>query len=151
MCLYKNQNVHKIAEQDIVCYKIVERTIDSGELESYYMDTSIKFEEPMMSFSHYAVMRDPTIIDDRCYLEEEVVHVFATSEFDSLYLDYLVYETNWLSKGEKEAVLIECIIPKGTIYVESIVCDMQKNRITANCYPQYGALCVIPKRIIRVL
>lgn len=151
MCMYKDQNVHKIAEEDIVCYKIVERTKESGKLKSYFIGTSIKLEKPMMSFSHNAIMRDPTIIDNRCYLEEEVIHTFATCEFDSLYLDSMRSEANWSSNGKREAVLIECIIPKGTIYIENIVCNIEKPRPTTGCYPQYGALCVIPKRIIKVL
>lgn len=49
------------------------------------------------------------------------------------------------------SVLIECIIPKGTIYIENVVYNIESPRSTAGCYPQYGALCVIPKRITRVL
>lgn len=100
---------------------------------------------------HDAIMRDPTIIDNGCYLEEEVIHTFATCEFDSLYLDSMRSETNWSSNGKREAVLIECIIPKGTIYIENVVYNIEPPRSTADCYPQYGALCVIPKRITRVL
>lgn len=152
MCLYKNQNVHKIAEEDIVCYKIVVRDKKTGELCSYWHKVPIRLDEPIIAKLSEYVKRDLSRIDKPLVLRAEVVHTYRDCVLDSVYLNMIADDIKWWTTTLlHEVVMIECIIPKGTIYIENCPNKHKLHTPRDNDFAQYGALCVIPKRIIRVL
>ena len=53
MCLYKGLNKHKIAQEDIVCYKIVTRS--KYHCSTYYVSHPIYSGEPLISKDRMSV------------------------------------------------------------------------------------------------
>ena len=112
MCLILNYIKPKIADKDIVCYKLVEKTKIKGIYKSYFQEfeyiirqlytnnLDIKFVNEIIknlcpSFPHYGVYT----------IEEGMFHS---------YTNYLPFK---LSISPDESIL-KCIIPKGAYYYE---------------------------------
>jgi len=137
----------QIADKDIICYKIIEiynmpdgRSINS----SYYQGTKIAFGKPIKAL----VQSDIETLNSSLVLGAEVVHAFVEKEFSSITISHLEETTTFFSKREYRScesidiAVIECTIPKGTYYCEGY---------DQNDRPNYGALTIIPNRIIKKL
>ena len=112
MCLHLNHLEPKIADKDIVCYKLVEKTKIKGVYKSYFQEfeyvirqsytnnLDIKFVDRIIknlcpSYPHYDIYA----------IEEGMFHS---------YTNYMPFE---LLTSLDEAIL-KCIIPKGAYYYE---------------------------------
>lgn len=135
------------ASEDIVCYKIIEiynmRYGKSINL-SYYQGTRIVFGKPIKA----SVESDVRTLNLLQKLDVEVVHAFVEKEFSSITISNLEETTTFFSNPEYkfcesiDIAVIECTIPKGTYYCKGH---------DANDRPNYGALTIIPNRIIKKL
>lgn len=137
----------QIADEDIICYKIIEiYNMPDGESinSSYFQGTTIVFGKPMKA----SVESDIETLNSQEILSAEVVHAYVEKTFSSMTISHLEETTTFFSKKEYgscdsiDIAVIECTIPKGTYYCEG--CD-------ANDRPNYGALTIIPNRIIKKL
>ena len=107
MCLVINHLEPKIADKDIICYKLVKRT----KIKGIYKSSFQKFEYVIRQL--YTNNFDITYADglikgvySKYYIEEGMFHSYA-SYLCSVILNPL---PNW--------VLLKCIIPKGAYYFE---------------------------------
>ena len=108
MCLFINHLEPKIADKDIICYKLVERTKIKGVYKAQYQEfeyiirqlytNNIKIE-----FS-YKLIKPETIFG--YFIEEGMFHSYAS------YLYPVILSP--LPNG----ALLKCIIPKGAYYFE---------------------------------
>ena len=137
----------QIADKDIICYKIIEiYNMPNGKSinSSYYQGTKIAFGKPIKAL----VQSDIETLNSLQNLGAEVVHAFVEKEFSSMTISNLEETTTFFSKKEYgscdsiDIAVIECIIPKGTYYCEGY---------DQNDRPNYGALTIIPNRIIKKL
>ena len=108
MCLYVTHLEPKIADKDIICYKLVEKTKIKGIYKSYFQEfeyiirqlytNNIKIE-----FS-YKFIKDRVLFG--YFIEEGMFHSYASN----LYPVILSPLPN--------CALLKCIIPKGAYYFE---------------------------------
>ena len=111
MCLHLNHLEPKIADKDIVCYKLVDKTKIKGVYKSYFQEfeyvirqsytnnLDIKFVDRIIknlcpSYPHYGIYA----------IEEGMFHSYAN------YLSAITILPN--------CVTLKCIIPKGAYYFE---------------------------------
>lgn len=108
MCLITNQLEPKIADKDIICYKLVKRTKIKGVYKSgfqgfeyiirqlYTNNINIEFTHKLIRYSSFL----------RYSIEEGMFHSYVSS----LYPIRLNTPPNWIT--------LKCIIPKGAYYYE---------------------------------
>ena len=118
MCLHLNHLEPKIADKDIVCYKLVEKTKIKGvykscfqEFEyvirqSYTNNLDIKFVDRIIknlcpSYPHYGIYA----------IEEGMFHSYASNLYPIL-------------SPLPNCALLKCIIPKGAYYYEGYFYDL---------------------------
>lgn len=137
----------QIADKDIICYKIIEiYNMSDGKSinSSYYQGAKIVFGKPIKAL----VQSDIETLNSLLVLGAEVVHAFVEKEFSSITVSNLEETTAFFSKREYKScksvdiAVIECTIPKGTHYCEGY------DNVGR---PNYGALTIIPNRIIKKL
>ena len=114
MCLYLNHLEPKIADKDIVCYKLVEKTKIKGVYKSYFQEfeyvirqsytnnLDIKFVDRIIknlcpSYPHYGIYA----------IEEGMFHSYTSSMYPIL-------------SPSPYYTLLKCIIPKGAYYFEGL-------------------------------
>ena len=120
MCLFKGTNKHKIAQEDIVCYKLMVKYKD--RLASFYRNTDAVLGKPI----HCANPMVTEGMDALDVLEGEVVHAYVNSNIYNLDLFKRIIRRSvymaaiCLPELLCELVLVKCIIPKGTIYYEEV-------------------------------
>lgn len=143
MCLYIGLNKHKVAQEDIVCYKVITRS--RYRCLTFYQKHPIYSGVPL-------IPRDLTSVpemDEKTELSGEVVHAFQTNNLPEVYLAYLVNSiilfNTYAVNVMRDLALMECIIPKGTVYYENICNDLSK----LDGIPQYGATRIIPVKIVK--
>ena len=105
MCLFINHLEPKIADKDIVCYKLVKRTKIKGVYESNYL----KFEYIIRQLytNYFDIKYVDMLIKTRYNLpaiEEGMFHSYAS-----------IYP---ILKPLQYCTLLKCIIPKGAYYFE---------------------------------
>ena len=110
MCLLINQLEPKIADKDIVCYKLVKRTKIKGVYKSSFQEfeyvirqlytNNIKIE-----FSYKLIK--PETIFGYFFIEEGMFHSYASNFYP------ILSPLPWCA-------LLKCIIPKGAYYFEGI-------------------------------
>lgn len=145
MCLYKGDNKHKIAQKDIVCYKLFERS--KYRCATYYQGCSIYVGIPIVSSRVVA----PEEMDKQSFLSDEVVHAFQSDDLNEYFIEEVKSITRFNNKYAsseltKDVALMKCIIPKGTIYYENIVDGTSG---LCNAEPQYGATEIIPVEVVK--
>ena len=104
MCLFINQLEPKIADKDIVCYKLVKRT----EIKGVYKSNYLRFEYIIRQlYTNYFDIKYADMFIKRRYnlsaIEEGMFHSYASNVYSIL--NPLQYCT-----------LLKCIIPKGAYY-----------------------------------
>ena len=104
MCLFINHLEPKIADKDIVCYKLVKRTKIKGVYESNYL----KFEYIIgQLYTNYFDIKYADMLIKRRYsrfaIEEGMFHSYSSRIYPIL--DSL-----------PNCALLKCIIPKGAYY-----------------------------------
>ena len=119
MCLFINQLEPKIADKDIICYKLVKRTKIKGIYKSsfqgfeyiirqlYTNNLDIKFADKSMKRSFYQSF---------CKIEKDMFHSYASNLYP------ILSPLPWCA-------LLKCIIPKGAYYFEGCFGD----------YPSYAS------------
>ena len=121
MCFDKEYGnyTHKVAEEDIVCYKVVRRY--EPEIKSRWITlyTDFIYEQGELYEEKFS---DSLLcsLDRQSWLEACVYHSYS----DLRGLD--INEISWLYAHQ--AVLVKCIIPKGSIYWVSV----HKQRYASN-------------------
>ena len=125
MCLTVKDKKVRIAENDIVCYKIViERISPSPILATYFMSSEIKlgklYRKKGDKFRFYKSYEDNFFIEEGGYHVfaklNDAVDYFSEDEVDKKKL--LTREGTCFSPlGYSRAKVIKAIIPKGTPYV----------------------------------
>ena len=104
MCLFINHLEPKIANKDIVCYKLVKRTKIKGVYESNYL----KFEYIIRQlYTNYFDIKYADMLIKKRYsrsvIEEDMFHSYASNVYSIL-------------KPLQYCILLKCIIPKGAYY-----------------------------------
>ena len=111
MCLVINQLEPKIADKDIVCYKVVKRT----EIKDVYKSSTIGFKYTIgQSYSNNIDIKFvDKIIKKRILYSHSCLNIYIIKEgmFHSYTSDYI---PNYLSNY----TLLKCIIPKEAYYYE---------------------------------
>ena len=139
MCLYKGDNKHKMAQEDIICYKTARKC--KSKLLTFFQLKEFELNVPIEPANPESVQ----FMDTECYLEGELVHAFKNEEMDYRELrDELDMTKNDNCCGLlHDLVLVKCVIPKGTIYYEDIP------NMTCIYGRQYGATKIIPIEIVK--
>ena len=108
MCLeISKKAVQKVAEADICCYKIVRKT------DNLFYRTLFRNAEVQLGSTYKSMLsRSPSYIYDKI---EMGLHTFI--EFESA-LGLIDTNINYFNTGD--AVIIECVIPKGCCYYEGV-------------------------------
>ena len=131
MCLY-TQKKPKIAEEDIICYKVLEICNSEWNLES---SRKRKSEKPvLMSYFHSGfkwnidkryrsklviIQRQVVTCFDSCnYLVSNAFHSYQTLETAKLFCRYISYQSDM-----EPCAIVRCIIPKGAKYCEGMHSD----------------------------
>ena len=105
MCLFINQLEPKIADKDIICYKLVKRT----EIKGVYKSNIQRFEYIIRQlYTNYFDIKYVDMLIKRRYnlsaIEEGMFHSYAN------YLSAITILPNLIT--------LKCIIPKGAYYFE---------------------------------
>ena len=131
MCLYCRPQPIKTAENDIVCYKVVERVKDSynyhddgiynNSLRKYNLSRSeVKYATPYYPF--------PVVLNKE-YYEEDFHNCVAGSfsmgdEYDGYsFGPHMFHSFSILPKQYvcvESPVFVKCVIPKGSKYIEGV-------------------------------
>ena len=111
MCLVINQLEPKIADKDIVCYKLVKRTNIKGVYKSSFQEFEYVIRQLYINnfdikFSYFLIKHISMIGPPTAYIEEGMFHSYASN----LYPIILSPLPN--------CALLKCIIPKGAYYFE---------------------------------
>ena len=105
MCLFINHLEPKIADKDIVCYKLVERTKIKGIYKSKYQEFEYVIRQ---LYTNYFDIKYIDMLIKRRYsrfaIEEGMFHSYVN------YLSAITVLPN--------RVALKCIIPKGAYYFE---------------------------------
>ena len=111
MCLVINHLEPKIADKDIVCYKLVKRTKIKGVYKSSFQEFEYVIRQLYINnfdikFSYFLIKHISMIGSPITYIEEGMFHSYAS------YLYPVILSP--LPNG----ALLKCIIPKGAYYFE---------------------------------
>ena len=119
MCLFKKHREHKIADQDIECYKVLQSNLRSiyynypykiGKLYKKIWDEEfLKYADPRQDIG--GNMFHASLDKEQCedmYGDDEEKITFTNSEGKE---DYKL-----IRHLSKEQVMVKCIIPKGSKY-----------------------------------
>lgn len=111
MCLFNNGKDHKIAEDDITCYKVMRYDIRIGKLRSiHYPGPTYVLGDEIVPEVDIEVSE----LDGQYKLEKGVVYSFQGRKYsEDMFGDYV--EDFRVEKNEL-ICLVKCIIPKGTPY-----------------------------------
>ena len=112
MCLILTQLKPKIADKDIVCYKLVKRT----EIKGIYKSSFQRFEYVIRQL--YTNNIDIEFIDKFIYYRNCVWYFIEEGMFHS----YANYSHAALNHAPDEFI-VKCIIPKGAYYFEGYFGD----------------------------
>lgn len=109
MCLFINQLEPKIADKDIICYKLVERTKIKGVYKSEfrgfeYIIGQLYINYFDIKFSYFLIKHTSRVHQRIHSIEEGMFHSYAN------YLSAITILPN--------RVALKCIIPKGAYYFE---------------------------------
>ena len=116
MCLLINQLEPKIADKDIVCYKLVKRTKIKGVYKSSFQEFEYVIRQLYTnninySFANKVIKKERIFISYMNYLEADFIEEgMFHSYVNHLYPAILSPLPNW--------ALLKCIIPKGAYYFE---------------------------------
>ena len=104
MCLVTTQLEPKIADKDIICYKLVKRT----EIKGVYKSNIQRFEYIIRQlYTNYFDIKYVDMLIKRRYnlfaIEEGMFHSYASNVYSIL-------------KPLQYCILLKCIIPKGAYY-----------------------------------
>ena len=112
MCLFINHLEPKIADKDIVCYKLVKRTKIKGIYESNYL----KFE--------YIIRQLYTNYFDIKYADMLIKKRYSRSVIEeSMFHSYENHLYPVILSPLPNCALLKCIIPKGAYYFEGYFDD----------------------------
>ena len=111
MCLFINHLEPKIADKDIVCYKLVKRT----EIKGVYKSNIQRFEYIIRQlYTNYFDIKYVDMLIKRRYnlfaIEEGMFHSYASNVY-------------FILKPLQYCTLLKCIIPKGAYYFEGYFDD----------------------------
>ena len=113
MCLFINHLEPKIANKDIVCYKLVKRTKIKGVYESNYL----KFEYIIRQlYTNYFDIKYADMLIKRRYRQ------FAIEE--GMFHSYVSHLYPAILRPLPNHTLLKCIIPKGAYYFEGYFEDL---------------------------
>lgn len=113
MCLYTTlPNIPLIAEEDIIVYKIMDRT-QNGELRSFYRNMVYVIGEEYESLLKYFDT------DEHDYNHREQGFIGRIEEGLHSYSRMHVILMNFIYSSD-EIVVIECIVPKGAEYYHGV-------------------------------
>ena len=106
MCLFINHLEPKIADKDIICYKLVKRT----EIKGVYKSNIQRFEYIIRQlYTNYFDIKYADMFIKRRYnlfaIEEGMFHSYASNVY-------------FILKPLQYCTLLKCIIPKGAYYFE---------------------------------
>ena len=106
MCLVTTQLEPKIADKDIICYKLVKRT----KIKGVYKSNFLKFEYVIrqLYINYFDIKYADMLIKkrySRSVIEESMFHSYASNVYSIL-------------KPLQYCILLKCIIPKGAYYYE---------------------------------
>ena len=116
MCLYAKQ-VSKIADNDIVCYKVIKNWFDGSMCTPYQYKTinfGIRYYE-CGTFKHYNVLVTQNIVfktNNNVIITSNSIHLFKDLEEAIKFANYKN------DTKHKPYQVIKAIIPKGTEYIE---------------------------------
>lgn len=119
MCLTSKTNIAKIANKDIVCYKLIWRRFASLDYITAYRDTPISYDILRGRKNFVAEgpeCIEPSFLDDGYSISSGFIHTFTKKE-DAIKMAkmYGCLEHIW--------VVYKCVIPKGTKYFVSVDYD----------------------------
>lgn len=136
MCWEGNKNKKNIANNDILCYKILKRTENSSELMSEYFTFVYELKK---LYKTQICTRRSWIDDDKISIHEgfhsyskDVViklHNYKSNATVSVFSGYRLFSHDFINC---EPVLVECIIPKGSIYYKNGSNEIVSNQIIIN-------------------
>ena len=115
MCLLINQLEPKIADKDIVCYKLVKRTKIKGVYKSSFQEFEYVIRQLYINnfdikFSYFLIKHISIMGSPITYIEEGMFHSYASNLFPIL-------------SPLPNCALLKCIIPKGAYYYEGYFDD----------------------------
>ena len=128
MCLVCENLNYKIAEEDIVCYKVVFE-LDKKSYMTPYQQYCCKLDEHCVNKGTISIKRFSK--DSNYYIYGGMFHSYQ--KLSDACLDML-----WFNSLGKHTIVIKCIIPKGTHYIEGNFGNMV-------CTPCYGSREIIYK------
>lgn len=142
MCLHRSTYM-QVAKKDITCYKLIQIYHFPGgdDYRSYFQNTKIELNKPITAF----IDCDADILNRKSWLYGEVVHAYSNIYCDDSCIDWYIQDTRecpHFRECDVSIAKVMCIIPKGTIFCEGV--DDDDN-------PCYGALEIIPKRVIETI
>ena len=110
MCLITAQLEPKIADKDIVCYKLVKRTKIKGVYKSSFKEFEYVIRQLYINnfdikFSYFLIKHISMIGSPITYIEEGMFHSYASNLYP------ILSPLPWCA-------LLKCIIPKGAYYFE---------------------------------
>ena len=123
MCLFINQLKPKIADKDIICYKLVKRTKTKGVYKSSFQEFEYIIRQlytnnldikSINKITKYTIM---TAYSYTNYIEEGMFHSYAS------------YLYPVILSPLPNCALLKCIIPKGAYYFKGYF----------NCLPSYAS------------
>ena len=116
MCLVTAQLKPKIADKDIVCYKLLKRTKIKGIYKSSfqrfeYVIRQLYINNFDIKFSYFLIKHISMIGSPITYIEEGMFHSYASNLYP-----IILSPLPWCA-------LLKCIIPKGAYYYEGYFDD----------------------------
>lgn len=130
MCLITNKKP-KIAEEDIVCYKIVHKDLKS-EIQKFQYEFDTLYSTEIKTTLDIDKIRPYSSVDSK-YLDDHYAD-YIDECFSGKLTAYSEgfhssSKVDILQNRSSSIVLVECIIPKGSQYVEDFVGYIVSNQI----------------------